>query len=124
MTRLMHNNCRHEVIRVLTPAFLVNSVKQACRYETADGSVLAPGYYLALWPGESSRSTYGSDLRYFGPFATRAEALFLQAGAAALGIIETRHLAPTSVTSDVGGEQAPSVRGELAGVMPTPSFAC
>jgi len=124
MTRLTQKRRRHEVVRVLTPAFLVNSAKQACRYETADGSVLAPGYYLALWPGEASRSTYGSDLRYFGPFVTRAEALFLQAGAAGLGIVETQYLASAPVTPDVGGEQAPSICGEFDGVMPTPEFAC
>ncbi len=108
---LIQKRRHHEVVHVLTPAFLVNSAKQACRYETADGGVLAPGYYLALWPGKSSRSTYGSDLRYLGPFSTRAEALFLHAGAGALGIVEAPHpiLAPAT----------PYVDSELSGVLPT-----
>ena len=123
MTRRMQKDRRHEVVRVLASTFLVNSAHLACRYETADGSVLAPGYYLALWPGKSSRSTYGSDLQYFGPFATRTEALFLQVGAVALGIVETPHSVPASATQDVGGEQVRSLRGECASVMPTPTFA-
>jgi hypothetical protein len=81
-----------EVVRVDSPLFLVNSRHHACHYETGDGKPLATGYYLALWPAgacrESSRETYGRELRYLGPFATKTAAQFLQTSARGLGIIE------------------------------------
>lgn len=77
-----------EIVRVDSTVFLVNARQQACRYETADGEPLAPGYYLALWPGEVDLSFYDHELQYLGPFTTKAEACLLQTSALGLGIVE------------------------------------
>jgi hypothetical protein len=66
-----------EVIRVDSSFFLINSQQLACRYETADGSVLARGYYLALWPKGACLSFHGRELHYLGPFKTRTAAWIL-----------------------------------------------
>jgi len=66
-----------EVIRVDSSFFLINSQQLACRYETADGAVLAKGYYLALWPKGACLSFHGRELRYLGPFTTKTVALML-----------------------------------------------
>lgn len=76
----------HEVVRVDSPAFIVSSRHEACRYETFDGKRLVPGYYLALWQSKASEPFYGRGLRYIGPFATRREAQGVQARAAELKI--------------------------------------
>ncbi len=66
-----------EVIRVDSSLFLINSQQMACRYETADGSVLARGYYLAMWPNGARLSFHGRELRYLGPFKTKTAAWIL-----------------------------------------------
>ncbi len=76
-----------EPIRVNSLSFLVNSHHQACRYETSDGKPLSIGYYLVLWPSGSSRSNYGRELRYLGPFAMNTTTQLLQISAFALGIV-------------------------------------
>jgi hypothetical protein len=86
--KTMRKNRWHEGVHVLTPAFLVNSAQHACRYETDDGRVLAPGYYLALGPHGAIPSTYRRDVRYFGPFACPIATRLLQTSATALGIVE------------------------------------
>ncbi len=77
-----------EAIRVNSWSFLVNSQHQACRYETSDGQPLSLGKYLALWPSGSSRSNYGRELRYLGPFAMDTTTRLLQISAFALGIVD------------------------------------
>jgi len=77
-----------EVIRVDSPFFLINSQQMACRYETADGAVLARGYYLALWPNGGCLSFHGRELRYLGPFVTKAAACLLYTTALCLGIVD------------------------------------
>jgi hypothetical protein len=77
-----------EVVRVDCPQFLVSQTRQACRYATGDGALLAPGYYLALWPSGACRSTYGPELRYIGPCPTQSAARLLQTSAVGLGIID------------------------------------
>jgi hypothetical protein len=95
MRRAKQKIARTEVVRVLVPAFLVSSAQQACRYATVDGTSLAAGYYLALWPkGGDGCSSYGPDVRYLGPFATQAEARLLQTSASALEIVEITPPAP------------------------------
>jgi len=76
----------HEVVRVDSPAFIVSSLHQACRYETFDGKRLGPGYYVALWQSKAAEPFYGRGLRYIGPFSTRNEAQRLKAGASELNI--------------------------------------
>jgi len=68
----------HEIVRVVQPAFLVNSNRHACRYETADGQPLTPGYYFALWPSTATARSYDRKVRYFGPFTTHEEAALVQ----------------------------------------------
>ena len=75
-----------EVVRI-DPMFLVNSRQHACHYEMIDGERLVPGYYLALWPAGVCRSSYGRELCYLGPFATKIMACWLQTSAVGLGII-------------------------------------
>ena len=77
-----------EVVRVDCPQFLVSQTHRACRYATGDGAPLTPGYYLALWPSGACRSTYGRELRYFGPCPTQSAARLLQTSATGLGIID------------------------------------
>jgi hypothetical protein len=121
-----------EIVRVDSPLFLVNSRHRACHYETGDGKPLAPGYYLALWPAdacrESCRESYGRELRYLGPFATRAAAQFLQTSARGLGIIElttdTSHIAiPTLLLRPDSGDR-PTTPDNPRQFGPSGVFAC
>ena len=77
-----------EIISVACPQFVVSSRRRACRYEKADGAALANGYYLAVWPAGASRSSYGHEVRYFGPYETEAVARIVQLSALWLGLIE------------------------------------
>lgn len=77
----------HEIVRVVQADFLLNSSRRACRYETADGNVLEPGYYFVLWPASAQRRVYDRRVRYFGPFATAEEARLVQGCAAYLGLV-------------------------------------
>lgn len=74
----MKKDTLHEIIHVVQPAFLVNSARHACRYETADCQPLALGYYFALWPANATAKVYDRRVRYFGPFATEDEALLVR----------------------------------------------
>lgn len=94
---------RLELIRVVTPGFLVNSTQHACRYETDDGRMLAPGHYLALGPEGTFH--YGRGVRYFGPFETATAPRFLQTSAAAMGIVEGAVSVPSRRTSAVSNGQ-------------------
>lgn len=76
----------HEIVRVVQPAFLVNSLHQACRYETVSAGDLASGYYFALWPANAAANVYDKKVRYFGPFETQEEALLVQVCAVYLEI--------------------------------------
>lgn len=118
MTTIMKKIWQHEIVHVLTPAFLVNSARQACRYETADGGRMAPGYYLALCASGVSRSSYGRGGRFFGPFTTLAEARFLQTSAAALGIIDMAVPVPAAPAHGFDDRRSYAVRGEVFGVLP------
>jgi hypothetical protein len=103
----MSMKATHEVIRVVQPAFLVNSAMMACRYETADGRPLEPGYYFALWPTRVYAKVYDREVRYFGPFETEHEAQLLQGWAAYLGIV-----APTAAANEArraGATLSPAV---------------
>lgn len=77
-----------EVIRVDSPFFLISSRQHACRYEMADGALLANGYYLALSPAGAGPSSYGREIRYVGPLATKDLALMLQASALWMGVAD------------------------------------
>lgn len=123
MTRPVNINRRHEVVHVFTPAFLVNSARLACRYETPDGRLLALGHYLALWPGGRCHATYDCEVRYFGPFATQTEAQFLQTGAAALGIAETAAPIPVPAKQGSGFGQDRISRSKIPGILPAQIFA-
>lgn len=96
----MRKNRRLELVRVLTPGFLVNSAQHACRYETDDGRTLAPGYYLVLGPDGTIH--YGRDARYFGPFETTTATHFLQTSAVAMGIVDSAVPVPSRRNSAVG----------------------
>lgn len=77
---------RVEVVRVASPGFFVNAAHRAFRHD----EILDSGYYLALGcerPVESSRD---AELRFYGPFATEAEARLLAVSAQALGLTEPR----------------------------------
>lgn len=90
----------NEIVRVIQPAFLVDAAKRACRYETADGRPLAPGYYFALWPAgtPSAAKVHDRCVRYFGPFATAEEAALVQGCAHYLGIVGPAATAPQPPT--------------------------
>lgn len=80
---------RHEIVRVVEPAFLINADRQACHYETADNQLLMPGYYLAMWPKKVlGVASFTADVSYCGPLATRAEAELLLDRAEVLGLID------------------------------------
>lgn len=86
----------HEIVRVVQPAFLVNSSQHACRYETADNQPLAPGYYFALWPARAPTRRYDRRVRYFGPFSTQDEALLVQDCAHYLRLVAPAQTQPHS----------------------------
>ena len=103
----------HEILRVAQPAFLINSEHKACRYETADGQPLQAGYYFALWPARAKTRHYGREVRYFGPFAGKDEALLLEVCAEHLGLI-----APTSVGwFGAADSLSPAVRAAYASLL-------
>ena len=114
---------QHEVVRVLTPAFLVSSAQQACRYETMDGTLLAPGYYLALWPTGVRDSAYCRGVRYLGPFPSQAEARLLQTSAAALEIVEAAAPAPNPTTQEACFGPSRHVRRNVMGLSLRRPFA-
>jgi len=78
---------RCEVVRIDSAELLIDSMQHACHYETVNGKPLAAGYYLALWPAGACLSFHGRELRYLGPFATKAAACLLQTSAAGLEIV-------------------------------------
>ena len=84
----------HEIVRVVQPAFLVNSAREACRYETADDRVLERGYYFALWPTKAARRVYDRKVCYFGPFETPEMAQFVETCAAYFGFVSVAVGAP------------------------------
>ena len=106
MARRAQKYQRNEVVHVLTPAFLVNSVKQACRYETSDGKLLTPGYYLALWPAGACHSSYSNEVLYFGPFSTRTEVWQMQAGTASPNIADTSLATALGTPTPFGNAQS------------------
>jgi hypothetical protein len=75
------------VVRIDSAELLIDSMQHACHYETVDGKPLAAGYYLALWPAGACLSFHGRELRYLGPFATKAAACLLQTSAMGLEIV-------------------------------------
>jgi hypothetical protein len=77
-----------EIVSVDCPQFLINSERQACRYDTASGALLANGHYLAVWPARESLTSYGPELKYYGPYATVAAARMLQISSQWMGIVE------------------------------------
>jgi hypothetical protein len=82
----------HEIVRIVEPAFLINAARQPCRYETAAGTPLDPGYYVALWPkGRNLQHLYTRDVTYCGPLASRSEAELLADRAEVLGLIDALH---------------------------------
>lgn len=70
----------------------------------ASGGPGAPGYYFVILPRRLSVSRRQRSPRYFGPFATSAEARLLQTSARAWGIVE-----PTPAPA-----VSPSLERELA----------
>jgi hypothetical protein len=77
-----------EIVSVTCSQFLVNSKRLACRYETDSGDMLANGHYLVVWPAGTCRSSYGRELRYFGPHATADAARLCQVSALWMEIAE------------------------------------
>lgn len=100
----------HEIVHVVQPAFLVNSARLACCYETADDRPLALGYYFALWSAKTATKLYDRNVRYFGPFATADGAQLLQAGAVYLGIA-----APANAPRAVGPTSGAACNAVAAG---------
>jgi hypothetical protein len=78
-----------EIVSVVCSQFVVSSRRHACRYETADGTALAKGYYVAVWPaGVCGYSCYGREVRYFGPYETVAVARIVQLSSLWMGLVE------------------------------------
>jgi hypothetical protein len=111
----------HEIVRIVEPAFLINAARQPCLYETADGTPLNPGYYLALWPkGRNLQHIYSRDVAYCGPLASRGEAELLADRAEVLGLIDALHERGLS-GSRLGRTTRWAIRdllGALRGAMP------
>lgn len=77
-----------EIVSIDCAEFLVNMKRHARRYATASGEALATGCYLAAWPAGACRSSYGPELRYYGPHETVAIVRILHISALWLGIVE------------------------------------
>ena len=123
MRRVKTRRGWHEVVRVLTQTLRVSFSQPACRSETADGRSLALGYYLALWPVGASPSSYGCEVRYFGPFATLAEARLLEVSTLSLGIVETVATGPASTVENPSRGRPRPDRGAYLGIAPPRQFA-
>lgn len=78
----------HEVIHVVDPASIAFAVPPGLEIEAASDSPLAAGYYFVLSSAQRGRSAKLRK-RYFGPFASRAEARLLQKSALALGLVQS-----------------------------------
>jgi hypothetical protein len=79
---------RCEIVRIASPALLIDGQMIARRYEPPDGEPLAPGYYLALWPAGANHASFGAELCYLGPLENLAAARLLKTSALGLGIVE------------------------------------
>lgn len=101
-----------EIVRVQNASFLVNAVKQVCRYERPSGPRLSPGYYLAWSRKWRDVHRYDEHVSYFGPLPTVDIARFLEMSAQGLGLIGT----PATVKVAVRHQRSPisSRRGNSA----------
>ena len=63
----------HEIVKIIDGQTLINSESYQCAYRAAGGVTLQPGFYLIFWPPTCTTSAYDHDVRYFGPFFSRAE---------------------------------------------------
>jgi hypothetical protein len=84
----------HEIINVVDPESHAVKVQQSLEIEAVNDHSLAIGYYFVLWPTKTRLSrNWGK--RYFGPFATRAEARLLQTSALALCLVQNEEAIQT-----------------------------
>ena len=77
----------HEIIHVVEPESLARTGRQGLEIEAVNDRPLAAGYYFVLLT-TNARSPHTRAKRYFGPFATVAQARLLQRTALALGLVQ------------------------------------
>lgn len=75
----------HEIIHVVELESPAGDRRRGLEIEAVDGRPLAAGYYFVLWSSRVRRPDE-CPKRYFGPFASRAQARLLQTSAVALGL--------------------------------------
>jgi len=76
----------HEIIHIVDPGSYTGMGVQGLEIEAVNGRPLAAGYYFVLW-SHKTRSPRKLGKRYFGPFATQAQARLLQRSALSLGLV-------------------------------------
>jgi len=101
------------IVFVKSRSHLQNTMGHDCRYRTADGHSLVPGYwYLVSWPGDIEEPLFDGRAHYAGPYDSEAaakNALATSQGPSSrepepsLGACEPRQLAGNLFTSDWHG---------------------
>lgn len=81
------------VVFVNSHNHLTDPAGHDCRYRTADGQPLLPGYwYLVKWPDDVEEPLFDAQARYSGPFdSERAAREELDVGAPARAPVSTRN---------------------------------
>ena len=104
----------HEIIHVVELESASGATRFGLEIEAVDGRPLAAGYYFVLWstktraPGEWRK-------RYFGPFATRAQARLLQTSAVALGLArDATAMQPVAECRSIVRRPTPAIVGHSA----------
>ena len=57
----------HEIVRVLSGDRLIDRESFECKYRTASGRKLAPGFYVVTWPEGIESPKYDENARFIGP---------------------------------------------------------
>ena len=101
----------HEIIHVVELESPVGPVRHGLEIEAVDGRPLAAGYYFILWSSKA-RSPGEWRKRYFGPFATRAQARLLQTSAVAMGLArEAAAIQPVAECRSIVRRSTPDIVG-------------
>ena len=58
----------YRIVRVIDRRWLVDREMRRHAYATRDGTQLAPGVYVVMWPTQAARKDYDGNARYLGPF--------------------------------------------------------
>ncbi|HWY73236.1 MAG TPA: hypothetical protein VNW98_06310 [Burkholderiaceae bacterium] len=67
-------DCPYEIVHVIDARHLIDSESYQRAFEPGQVGLLARGFYIVLWPRESTALRYDARADYLGPFPTRRAA--------------------------------------------------